>query len=82
MGNKVEKIILEPLKNQPSGKPKDKLRVAAYCRVSTDMEDQKTSFDSQVKTYTSLIESNPDWTLAGIFADAADIIGLNQNPTL
>ena len=46
-----------------------KLRVAAYCRVSTDMEDQATSFDAQVRFYTNLIKSNPDWEFAGVYAD-------------
>ena len=46
-----------------------KLRVAAYCRVSTDMEDQATSFDAQVRFYTNLIQSNPDWEFAGVYAD-------------
>ena len=36
------------------------LRVAAYCRVSTDTEEQSTSFNGQVNAYTSLINSNPD----------------------
>ena len=48
---------------------KPKLRVAAYCRVSTDSDEQATSYDAQIKYYTELIENNPEWTLAGIFAD-------------
>ena len=58
------------------------LRVAAYCRVSTDDEEQLTSYEAQQHYYTEKIMTNPDWTMAGIFADAADIIGLNRNPTL
>lgn len=46
-------------------------RVAAYCRVSTDSEDQLQSYHSQVKYYTGLINENPDWTMAGIYADEA-----------
>lgn len=46
-----------------------KLKVAAYCRVSTDSDEQATSYDAQIKYYTELIENNPEWTLAGIFAD-------------
>ena len=45
------------------------LRVAAYCRVSTDTEEQSTSFNGQVNAYTSLINSNPEWILAEIYAD-------------
>jgi DNA invertase Pin-like site-specific DNA recombinase len=48
---------------------KQKLRVAAYCRVSTDSEDQLNSYNSQIKYYTGIIEENPNWASAGIFAD-------------
>jgi site-specific DNA recombinase len=48
---------------------KKKIRVAAYCRVSTDHEEQIGSFQNQVEYYTNLINSKPDWELAGIFAD-------------
>ncbi|MDD2591964.1 MAG: recombinase family protein [Erysipelotrichaceae bacterium] len=46
-----------------------KLRVAAYCRVSTDSDEQETSYDAQVTHYTEYIQKNPEWMLAGIFAD-------------
>ena len=46
-----------------------KLRVAAYCRVSTDYEEQASSYQTQIEHYTDVIEKNPDWILAGIFAD-------------
>lgn len=46
-----------------------RLRVAAYCRVSTDTEDQLNSYKSQVEYYTELIKSKPEWSLAGIYAD-------------
>ncbi len=46
-----------------------KLRVAAYCRVSTDDEEQLTSYENQIAAYTQKISENPDWTLAGIFPD-------------
>ena len=45
------------------------LRVAAYCRVSTDEEEQLTSYEAQKNYYTDYIMKNPDWTMAGIFAD-------------
>ena len=48
---------------------KPKLRVAAYCRVSTDSDEQATSYETQIEHYTSYINGHPDWTLAGIFAD-------------
>ena len=44
-------------------------RVAAYCRVSTDSEEQLTSYTAQKAYYTQKIGENPDWELAGIFAD-------------
>ena len=50
-------------------KRKRKLRVAAYCRVSTDSEEQLTSYEAQKEYYTQKIQENPDWELAGIFAD-------------
>lgn len=48
---------------------KRQLRVAAYCRVSTDDEEQLTSYEAQKAYYTDKIMTNPDWTMAGIFAD-------------
>ena len=47
----------------------NKVRVAAYCRVSTDHEDQETSFEAQQTHFQSLISSNPEWELVGIYAD-------------
>jgi DNA invertase Pin-like site-specific DNA recombinase len=46
-----------------------KLRVAAYCRVSTLSDEQKDSFKSQVTYYTDYIKRNPEWDNAGIYAD-------------
>ncbi len=45
------------------------LRVAAYCRVSTTLEQQETSYEAQVSYYTEKIKSNHNWKLAGIYAD-------------
>ena len=45
------------------------LRVAAYCRVSTDEEEQLSSYEAQCEYYTDKIMSNKEWTMAGIFAD-------------
>lgn len=45
------------------------LRVAAYCRVSTELEEQESSYSAQVRHYTEYILGNPAWKLAGIFAD-------------
>lgn len=46
-----------------------KMRVAAYCRVSTFDESQSGSFELQKQTYTEKINNDPDWELAGIYAD-------------
>ena len=46
-----------------------KLRVAAYCRVSSDSADQLASYLNQVSRYTEFIEQNPEWVLADIYAD-------------
>lgn len=50
-------------------KEKTKCRVAAYCRVSTDEEEQESSFELQVEHYTKYISAHEDWELAGIYAD-------------
>ena len=46
-----------------------KLRVAAYCRVSTETEEQNSSYEVQVAHYTEFIKKNVEWEFAGIFAD-------------
>lgn len=49
----------------------ERLRVAAYCRVSTDDEDQIKSYNSMVRHYTDLIQSNKEYIFAGVYADRA-----------
>jgi site-specific DNA recombinase len=69
---KKKNISLIPSKPEydRSIKPQFKaLRVAAYCRVSTTLEQQETSYEAQVSYYTEKIKSNPNWKLAGIYAD-------------
>ena len=70
MGN----VMVIPAKRQigntgrkPQAKPK--LRVAAYCIVSTDSYEQATSYEAQVEHYTEYIKKNPEWEFAGIYAD-------------
>lgn len=48
---------------------KSLLRVAAYCRVSTDSDDQLNSYNSQVSYYTDLIKKNNEWSFVDIYAD-------------
>lgn len=55
----------------------DIIKVAAYCRVSTDHEEQKTSYDTQIQHYEQHITSNPNWIFSGIYADEG-ITGTNR----
>ena len=47
----------------------EQTRVAAYCRVSTEQENQQNSYATQIAYYTEHINSNPNWKLVGIYAD-------------
>lgn len=66
-------ITVIPAKKQLAGKSskeeKPKLRVAAYCRVSTDSDEQATSYDVQIQHYRDYILGNPEWTLVDVYAD-------------
>ena len=55
--------------NNKTSESKPKIRVAAYCRVSTDSEEQASSYEIQIEHYTNYIKKNKEWELAGIFAD-------------
>lgn len=66
MDNLARQKIIIPAVAQHSG---IKLRVAAYCRVSTDSEDQKNSFSAQNAYYTTLISAMENWQLVDIYAD-------------
>ena len=66
---KVEIIAANLKKNLSSCIKRIIKRVCAYCRVSTDSEEQQTSYTSQIEHYTTKIKSNPDWEFAGIYAD-------------
>ena len=45
------------------------LRVAAYCRVSTDSDEQAGSYEAQIEHYTDKINNTAGWSMAGIYAD-------------
>ncbi len=45
------------------------LRVAAYCRVSSDSQDQLHSYAAQIKAYTAMVAKHDDWQLVDIYAD-------------
>lgn len=59
------------LTDRSKGKKIDRMRVAAYCRVSTDSKDQLHSYRSQVQYYTDLIEKNKEWVMTEVYADEA-----------
>ncbi len=62
--------IIQPSRKKVLDRSKyDQLRVAAYCRVSTDSEEQLTSYTMQKRVYTEMIAERKDWCLAGIYAD-------------
>ncbi len=66
---KITKIEAKPIRIM-NGLPEGaKKRVCAYCRVSTELEEQESSFTSQVNFYTQYISSRVDWTLVDIYAD-------------
>ena len=76
MGNVTVIPARRSVRNNAEETSKPKLRVAAYCRVSTDSDEQATSYESQIEHYTSYIKNNPAWEFAGIFADGG-ITGTN-----
>lgn len=57
--------------------PQPKKKVAAYCRVSTDSDEQLNSYNSQKIYYEDKIKSNPEWEFAGIYADEDAPCGQN-----
>ena len=69
----VNKIEANPLvtgvKVNPLNYLNQQLKVAAYCRVSTEFEQQQSSFETQVNFYTEYINANPKWELVSIYAD-------------
>lgn len=62
-------VIEANLKTDKNISAKNKKRVCAYARVSTDSEEQLVSYASQIQYYTEKIQSNPDWEFVGIYAD-------------
>ncbi len=63
------RVVIIPAKSQEEINQSKRLRVAAYCRVSTDEKEQVNSYKAQIKYYTEKINKNPEWQMAGIFAD-------------
>jgi DNA invertase Pin-like site-specific DNA recombinase len=62
--------VIEPKRSLIVDKEKyHQQRVAAYCRVSTDSEEQLTSYTTQKKVYSEMIAARKDWEFAGLYAD-------------
>lgn len=71
MTETAPKVIVIPAKKETPQEQarKRNLRVAAYCRVSTNSKEQLTSYENQLAYYTEKIMKNPDWTMVKVFAD-------------
>lgn len=65
--------VIEPQAIQP-----ERLRVAAYCRVSSDSKDQLHSYAAQIRSYTEEIAQHDGWELVDVYADGSSIVGLSQ----
>lgn len=65
----LRKVVIIPAKSKEVLQTFEKLKVAAYCRVSTDQEEQETSYEAQISYYTEKISKNPKWNMVKIFAD-------------
>lgn len=67
--NQSNVTVIPAKKQETVRNPYRQLRVAAYCRVSTEQEEQQNSYQVQIAYYTDLINKKKEWSLAGIFAD-------------
>lgn len=69
--NETPKVRVIPanLQTAKNRNPYQQLRVAAYCRVSTEQEEQQNSYQVQISYYTDLINRKKEWTLVKVFAD-------------
>lgn len=70
-GNEVVTVIPQKkqIKKGSRNKANKKRRVAGYARVSTDLEQQQNSYQTQLEYYTDYINSRPDWEFAGMYSD-------------
>ena len=71
--------VLEPISSQviyDNTTEVPKLKVAAYARVSTEQDEQQSSYEAQVNYYNQYIRNNPAWEFVGIYADEG-ITGTN-----
>lgn len=68
--NRVDVEYIPPTITQHTSNTKeDPLRVAPYCRVSTDSEDQRASYETQIQAYKELVSKHNEWVLVDIYAD-------------
>ena len=67
--NDMRIVVIPPKSREEIRQAERRLRVAAYCRVSTDQEEQESSYEAQISYYTEKIGKNTEWQMAGIFAD-------------
>lgn len=67
--NDMRIVVIPPKSREEIRQAERLLRVAAYCRVSTDQEEQESSYEAQISYYTEKIVKNAEWQMAGIFAD-------------
>ena len=74
--------VIPAIREFATGQGVDQLRpkrkVAGYARVSTDRDDQFTSYEAQVDSYTTMIKANADWQFVGIYTDEG-ISGTSAN---
>ncbi len=63
---------------QAKEEKKERLRVAAYCRVSSDQDEQESSIENQIAHYRDLIENTPEYAFAGVYYDQG-ISGFIEN---
>jgi DNA invertase Pin-like site-specific DNA recombinase len=68
--NRVDVEYIPPKAKQQEGEDEHRiLRVAPYCRVSTDTENQRASYETQIQAYKEYVQKHPDWILVDIYAD-------------
>lgn len=69
MAEKKITVIPATIDKKTKMAPSQKRRVAAYARVSTDNDEQFSSYEAQVDYYTKRIVANPEWTFTGVYTD-------------
>ena len=69
MEKNITVIPAKKLQQTVRSQTRKKIRVAAYCRVSTDQDEQLSSYENQVRYYREYINQNPLYELVGIYAD-------------